>query len=112
MPVPRPIFKRHNEHVAVVDFRMGDQDIKAGEPFNRDKYRTHIIRYMFMRRRIGPVGHPWTEEMLAGVKKPETVSKEKAKVQKAQAKKKAELKEKTTKKAESKAEDKKEEKSQ
>lgn len=83
MPTPRPIFKRHNDHVAVVDFRMGDQDIKAGEPFNRDKYRTHIIRYMFVRRRIGPVGHPWTEEMLAGVKRPETASKAKATAQKA-----------------------------
>ena len=111
MPVPRPIFKRHNEHVAVVNFRMGDQDIKAGEPFNRDKYRTHIIRYMFVRRRIGPVGHPWTEAMLAGVKKPETASKKKAETQKAQTTKKVEPKAKSTKKAESKAEDKKEEKS-
>ena len=86
MPIPRPIFKRHNDHVAVMDFSMGDQKIKAGDPFNRDKYRTHIIRYMFVRRRIGPVGHPWTEEMLAGVKRPETASKEKAKAQKAAAK--------------------------
>ena len=109
MATMRPIFKRHNDHVAVVDFRMGDQEIKAGQPFNRDKYRTHIIRYMFARRRIGPVGHPWTEEMLAGVKRPETVNKKKAAVQKAAAKAKkpkAETKKVVEDRAEEKTEDK------
>ena len=78
--VARPIFKRHLEFVAVKQFTFCDLKFKPGDSISKTTFRSHHIRSLFMRRKIGPVGHAWTEAMLAGVKHPELtdVTKKKA----------------------------------
>lgn len=60
--VARPIFRRKVKYVAVRPIRVtSDKTIEPGEPV---ELRTHHLRSLFLRRRIGPAGHPWTEAML------------------------------------------------
>ena len=67
----RPIFKRHLDFVAVQRFHFCDLEVNPGDAIDKTVFRSHHIRSLFMRRKIGPVGHAWTEAMLAGVKRPE-----------------------------------------
>lgn len=59
----RPIFKRGLEYVAVRPIKMTSKHtVKPGEPVVLPTYR---LRSLYQRRRIGPKGHPWTEQALA-----------------------------------------------
>ena len=60
--VSRPLFKRNVDYVAVRRIRTGpDSYIEPGEPVTG---KTHKMRWWYQRRRIGPAGHPWTEQAL------------------------------------------------
>ena len=60
--IGRPIFKRHLEYVAVRRIRLSSKEfIEPGEDV---KLRTHQMRSLYSRRRIGVKGHPWTERAL------------------------------------------------
>jgi len=59
---PRPLFRRSDSFIAVRPIRVGGQEIAPGEPVVAP---LHILRMYHQRRRIGPVGHAWTEQSLA-----------------------------------------------
>ena len=60
--VGRPIFRRGLEYVAVRPIKMTSKHtVKPGEPVNLP---IHRLRSFYQRRRIGPKGHPWTEQSL------------------------------------------------
>ena len=64
--VGRPIFRRHVEYVAVRPIRLNSTEtIQPGEPV---KLRAHQMRSLYLRRRIGPKDHPWTEQALKNPK--------------------------------------------
>lgn len=66
----RPLFRRFNRetgepqiYIAVRSISTGtDSSIQPGEDVN---LRPHQLRSLYQRRRIGPKGHPWTEQALA-----------------------------------------------
>lgn len=61
--VGRPVFKRGLEYVAVRPIKMTSKHtVQPGEPVMLPTYR---LRSLYQRRRIGPKGHPWTEQALA-----------------------------------------------
>lgn len=62
----RPLFRRHLEYVAVRPISVMGRLIQPGEPVGRDQgVRLHVMRSLHQRRRIGPKGHPWTEQAIA-----------------------------------------------
>ena len=61
--VGRPIFRRGLKYVAIRRIKMSA--IHIVEPGELVKLPTHRLRSLYMRRRIGPEGHPWTEQALA-----------------------------------------------
>lgn len=60
--IGRPIYKRHFEYVAVRPIRLNNNTVI--EPGKDVKLRPHQMRSLYLRRRIGPKGHPWTEHAL------------------------------------------------
>lgn len=67
--IPRPLFRRWERgtgkpmiYVAVKPIMTGSKaTIEPGEEVN---LRPHQLRSLYQRRRIGPKGHPWTEQAL------------------------------------------------
>ncbi len=63
--IGRPIFRRHEDFVAVRRIRLGgDNYIEPGEPVTRETFKLYHMRSLYQRRKIGVKGHPWTEAML------------------------------------------------
>lgn len=61
--VGRPIFKRHEIYVALRRIRLSTDDyLEPGDVVDLPTYR---LKHLYNRRRIGPRGHPWTEQALA-----------------------------------------------
>ena len=66
---PRPLFRRTDRatgkpivYIAVKPIMTGSKaTIQPGEEV---KLRPHQLRSLYQRRRIGPKGHPWTEQAL------------------------------------------------
>ena len=66
--IARPIFRRLDKngepmiYIAVRPIRLGAKvHIKPGEEV---RVKMHQLRSLYQRRRIGPKGHPWTEQSL------------------------------------------------
>ncbi len=60
--IGRPIFRRNETYVAVKPIRLTSTDtIKKGAVVDLP---IHRLRSLYMRRRIGPKGHPWTKAMI------------------------------------------------
>lgn len=66
--IARPIFRRLDKngdpmvYIAVRPIRLGARvHIKPGEEV---RVKMHQLRSLYQRRRIGPKGHPWTEQSL------------------------------------------------
>lgn len=60
--VGRPIFRRGLEYVAVRPIKLTKtHTVEPGQPVTLPTYR---LRSLYQRRRIGPKGHPWTEQSL------------------------------------------------
>lgn len=66
--IARPIFRRLDKngermvYIAVRPIRLGAKvHIKPGEEV---RVKLHQLRSLYQRRRIGPKGHPWTEQSL------------------------------------------------
>lgn len=61
----RPKFRRHETQVVVRPIRLSSTErIEPGVRLDSTKFRRHHLRALHRRRRIGPMGHPWTEFML------------------------------------------------
>ena len=61
----RPIYRRNQAQVAVRPFSSGGDKYEPGDKVNRTP---HIMQHLYKRRKIGPVGHPWTLEAIANQK--------------------------------------------
>jgi hypothetical protein len=60
--IPRPIFRLGGEYVAVKPIRLhAGKTIEPGEDV---KLKKHQLRSLYQRLRIGPKGHPWTEQAI------------------------------------------------
>lgn len=60
--IGRPLFRRGLKYVAIRRIRMtATHFIEPGERVDLPTYR---LRALYNRRRIGPEGHPWTEQCL------------------------------------------------
>lgn len=60
--IGRPIFRRNETYVAVKPIRLtSTETIKKGAVVDLP---IHRLRSLYMRRRIGPKGHPWTKAMI------------------------------------------------
>lgn len=79
--VGRPIFRRKLEYVAVRPLRLGSNLVLQPGDRVDDKVRPHHLRSLYQRRKIGPVGHGWTEAMLEskGFNRPEITGTRKSK---------------------------------
>ena len=61
--VGRPVFKRGLEYVAVRPIKLTSKHtVEPGQLVNLPTYR---LRSLYQRRRVGPKGHPWTQQALA-----------------------------------------------
>ena len=64
----RPVFKRWaapgvlQEYVAVRRIKRGPDIVEPGEVLTA---KLHVLKRWYRLRRIGPKGHPWTEQALA-----------------------------------------------
>lgn len=64
MAIRQPIFSKSMSFVAVRQTRLSaDTILMPGDAV--EGLRLFHLRDLYRRRRIGPVGHPWTEDMLA-----------------------------------------------
>lgn len=62
--IGRPIFRRTYQYVAIRRIKAASNSfIEPGESVMH--LRQHQLRDLYRRRRIGPVGHPWTAQALA-----------------------------------------------
>ena len=97
--VAKPRFKRSVERwvalmpiTLVIPSRAGKpkednqprtRTLKVGETFKTGELRLHVLKCLFLRGRVGPAGHQWTENVLArrtastDSKKSEPVAEEK-----------------------------------
>lgn len=61
--VGRPIFKRGVDYVAVRPLSLGvGHQLNPGDKVDLP---VHRLRALYTRRRIGPAGHPWTDQAIA-----------------------------------------------
>ena len=64
----QPLFNRTMSFVAVRHIRMSSETVlEPGTPI--EGLRVFHLKDLYRRRKIGPVGHPWTESMLANTGK-------------------------------------------
>lgn len=69
------IFRRSNKFVAVKPIHLTAKvTLEVGTVIDLEKHhvRPFQLRMWFQRRRVGTLGSPWVEQMIAGVKRPES----------------------------------------
>lgn len=57
----RPLFRRDHTYIALKPFSNGDVDFKVGDVVERPAFMT---RFLLRRNKVGPKGHPWSEQRL------------------------------------------------
>ena len=77
--IARPrFFRRTEEYVALMPISLAGRvtrskgvekqaparHLKIGDKFKASELRLHVVRHLFLRGRIRPAGHPWTERQL------------------------------------------------
>jgi len=66
MAMPRPLYRKSYDFVAVRTIRAGDKVIyEPGDDIDKSTIGVLRLRRWYRRRRIGVKDHPWTEAMIA-----------------------------------------------
>jgi len=63
--ISKPRFKKGTtEWIALMPISLAGRTIAVGDIIKKGDLRLHVLRNLYLRGRVAPAGHPWTERAL------------------------------------------------